>query len=435
MNLLILSIGSNPMPNFITAKYLLNEDRDGNEKIKIPFPDKILFIYSSDTAKFKNAIIGQLDVSTDKIIGINLGDKHREFDGIKKEVTAKIKKLDNISTIHLNYTGGTKVMAVAISEAVKEFNCSKTIYSDLSPSKFKLVLRTGNEYPESKTIRDFVKLKVEDVYKLHCLNKPKLKREHSGFYKKEFVDFLFSRSDDYKKNVKFFYDEFWDRWSRKTKLKDIRKDLKEHLKFLKEDTSDTKNNKIKEFQKKLKESLSEIEIKVPNYNEYEKWKELQKFIRGDWLEEYLFMALTEIKEECVLTDLAWNIEAEITNNRTFEIDVIAVRGCETFVFTCTTAYDSKICKGKAFEGIYRSEQLGGEHSKTILVCLADDKSKTKGKDNDCDKTVSNIKTDMRQFDAAKNFYIYTNQIDFPHNTNLNIVCIMQEWFVLAVDTC
>ena len=47
MNLLILSIGSNPIPNYITAAYLLNKDRDDREYL--PVPEKIIFVYSDET--------------------------------------------------------------------------------------------------------------------------------------------------------------------------------------------------------------------------------------------------------------------------------------------------------------------------------------------------------------------------------------------------
>ncbi len=392
MNLLILSIGSNPMPNFITAKYLLDENRVRYEKTKMPIPHKILFVYSSNTEKFKKSIVKQLGISKNSIKCINLGEEQRNFDKIKKKVSKKIGKKDpfeigelgNLNSIHLNYTGGTKVMAVAISEAVRECEHKTIIYSDLSYSDFQLTLRNGDSYPTIDSINKFVELSIEGIYDLHCLEKPDFKKENSEFYSDKFVRFLFSKVQAHKNKDKDFYDKLWD------------------IKFDKKNKEDLLNSIGKVY------TPSKVPLTKKDF------ESLKKFICGDWLEEYVFATLTEIKVECGITDLAWNIKAKIkkNSNRDFEIDVIAIKGCKSFVFTCTTDYSSGICKGKAFEGIYRSEQLGGEHSKTILVCLADDYGG--GHDNE---TVKNIEIDMSQFNAAENFTILgsddiSNKADF-----------------------
>jgi len=366
MNLLILSIGSNPLPNYITVAYLLNQERDDIKEL--PVPDNVMFVYSSDTEKFKDTIVKLLDKST-KYIEINLGTKHREFDHIKVTVKEELDRCKDICSIHLNYTGGTKPMAVGISSAVVKFKCTQTIYSDLSPESYKLTLRNGNEFPTSGNIRDNVKIDIENLYELHDLSAPGKKSKNSDCYSLEFVKFLIVKVDEYKSGTKDFY-ELWN--------KDYKSNNKESL-------------------------LESVKTVLQHKNDLtnKDMKELQKFIRGDWLEEYLFTTLFKIKDECKITDLAWNIEANV-NNRPFEIDVMVMKGCQSFVFTCTIAYGSPRCKGKAFEGVYRSEQIGGEHSKTILICLADDKGNSSDGSHE---TVKNIRKDMSQFDAFRNFYI------------------------------
>ncbi len=372
MDLLILSIGSNPMPNFIVADYLRCCERKKLELEKLPIPDNIMFVYSSETEKFKKTIINQLSLSSgsSKYIGVNLEDKFRDFGCIKEKILIEINKLANeskIDSIHLNYTGGTKPMAVGISSAVEEFNkCTNKIYSDLSPDKFKLILRDGDEFPIAGDIRDIVIISVEDLYELHDLEKPKLKKKNSDWYSDGFIDFLIKTRANFKTGdaaCKDFY-SLWEQWPGKTKDKDNRKILKKVGDYNKL-SKDELTKKLESIKEGLKFSVKDF-IDDEKLDSNDSFKKLKKFIRGIWLEEFLFAMLQEIKDDCGLTDIAWNVETKIKDRR-FELDVIAMKGCQSFVFTCTTDDSSGLCKSKAFEGLYRSGQIGGEHSKTVLT--------------------------------------------------------------------
>ena len=406
MNLLILSIGSNPMPNYITAKYLLHENRKELECKNLPKPDMVMFVYSSRTEKFKEKIAAQLDLNQDQSLGVNLENKFREFEEIKQKVLEKLKELKPYS-IHLNYTGGTKPMAVGISSAVEQFEeCKNKIYSDLSPDKFKLILRKGNVFPINRDIRDIVKISIKDLYELHDLKTPTLKKENSNWYSEKFINYLIDKKNEFKKGDEDFY-YLWRKWPGKTKDKDNRKALKI--------SSGGQNNELEGYKQSLELSVKDF-IKDQTLDS-QQLKHLKKFICGVWLEEYLFAVLQEIKEDCGLTDIAWNVETKIKGRR-FELDIIAMKGCQSFVFTCTSDHTSSLCKGKAFEGVYRSEQIGGEQSKTILVCMGDDFDK-KGKptdDND-KKVIESIKKDMSQFDAVSNFYILGSE-DIKNSSTL-----------------
>ena len=326
MNLLILSIGSNPMPNFITAKYLLGQNEIGE------IPDTVLFVFSSHTEKFKNAIIKQLE-SDVQIELISLEDKTREFDYIKEKVLKKLEELNNIESIHLNYTGGTKPMAVGILSAVEKFNCKNTIYSDLSPDKFKLTLRNGNEFPTRKNIRDFVKINVEDIYALHDLNKPALNRDKSKWYSDKFIDFLINKNLEHiNKNRSEFFDEYWSLYPGHAKETKNRSQLKKEIQYEKiiadinEETELNKNKKCKKTTdfftaelKKMREFMKNSIADFKNPCSDDELNSIKGFVCGTWLEEYLFSVLTEIKHDCKITDLAWNVEIK---NKPFKLTAV-----------------------------------------------------------------------------------------------------------------
>ena len=386
MNLLILSIGSNPLPNYIVAKYLLSDERDKFEiNHKLPKPDKIMFAYSSMTEKFQKSIVEELDLSPSDLILVNFGcNNERNFNEIKSMVSRSLDRLtedlkqDN-STIHLNYTGGTKPMALGLFSAVEHFDGYevKKIYSDLSPSELKLTLPEEVKYPNTGNMTSYVTIDIEQLYRLHGLSKTKAKREYTGFPKQgKSIEFLFDKTRDYKNGDEYFYSELW------------------------EPEYDSKN---KETLLKSIEGAFNIDDKISD----KQMKKLRKYIRGTWLEEYLYMTIRELQDDknTHITDVAQDIETRVSG-REFQVDVITIQGCKPILFTCTTDDSAPGCKGKAFEGIYRSEQIGGEHSKTVLVCMADNCDKDGNRtDNQDYQTLDLIKKDMSQFDAERNFTI------------------------------
>ena len=67
-----------------------------------------------------------------------------------------------------------------------------------------------------------------------------------------------------------------------------------------------------------------------------------------------------------------NLEAitreNIPNPRRFELDLYVIRGYQFFGISATTSMLESRCKLKSFEVLHRSNQIGGDESKAILVC-------------------------------------------------------------------
>ncbi len=399
MNILVLSIGSNPLPNYIVARYLLMEER--NDKEFLPKPDKIVFVFSTKTQKFKRQIVKLLkeDYSniTDELFKeINIEANHRKFGEIHNLVIDEYNKIaeqDKIKSIQYNYTGGTKPMVVAITEATKGFseinNLKKIILSDLSPDKFKITLRDGKEYPYNESLIELIDIKIKKLFALHDILEPTLKWQVSDFYSTNKYKYLLERrlsDNELKKNTK---DNFYCYWDEIDSLK--KRDLEEVKSIL---ISTLNDNSLKDFVDYIKAISSNKRFKKDS-----KLKNIISFIRGQFLEEYIFSLLESTKEKLNITDIAWNVVSRISE-RDFELDIIVMRGCQVFVISCTTDSSVPICKGKAFEVNYRASLIGGGQAKSILVCLGHNNHKDKE-----DRNIQNIELDMKQFDAEQNFYL------------------------------
>ncbi len=327
MNILILLIGGNPIANYALIEYFKN-----NGDNKIPKYDSVMLVFTEKTSNLANNIKSlQKNIN---FIEINLSNNESNLDYIQTIILDKLNELKNLKSIHLNYTGGRKPMSLGSYLAVDKYKkrCQK-IYTDINPANYKLTLSDGKAFLDgNNTISSKLNISIDDFYTLHKSYKPANKQiENSEFYSKEFCQFLLEKCD---KNEKEFYIDLWDksdikRLNWKNSIKNIYK------------IDDISNNKL---------------------------KKLQKFIKGIWLEEYLFDILNEIKDEVNITDLAWNIEYKQEKDE-FELDVIAIKGYKSFVFSCTTDKKANI-KQKGFEVAQRAEQIAGRGSSSFLISLA-----------------------------------------------------------------
>lgn len=330
MNLLILLIGENPIANYALIEFFKN-----NKDEIISNPNKVVLVCTEKTSSIAQRIKSLQSEVLFEII--NLGTKENNLNYIKNEILRYLNELSP-DNIHLNYTGGRKPMSIGAFVAVKEYEnqgCNK-IYSDICPRKYILTLEDGTTYPKEGNISFNLNIHIEDFFLLHGLSKPKYEKVNSEFYSNQFCKFLFEQN---MKNEENFYINMWDK-----NLIDLKKlPWQETLHNF---TNTNISNK--------------------------KLKDLQKFIKGIWLEEYIFNFLKEKQKYFLITELAWDVKSE-NHDKLFQVDVIVICGYRSYIFSCTTENQSEdILKQKAFEGVKRSNQFGGIESKTILVCLAKD---------------------------------------------------------------
>ena len=118
-------------------------------------------------------------------------------------------------------------------------------------------------------------------------------------------------------------------------------------------------------------------------------EEFCDFLHGTWLEDYVLGKIISVdptkgisvKDECNLHDCYASLEVafpreDIERNRAlkdlpfFELDVVAMRGYQLFVISCTLDREVNRCKQKIFEVLLRARQLGGDEARVALVCLA-----------------------------------------------------------------
>jgi hypothetical protein len=227
-----------------------------------------------------------------------------------------------------------------------------------------------------------------ELHNMECKNKGKQEK------------FEFLNNADYDEKI---FEELLDCIEKKEKL-----ELLEH--FNRIDTKDKKTeNKAKDkilgiikqdfvlFSQCFPSLVSSSEPAMPR-DDISSYKTLLRFINGGWLEDLALLALHRLSEEkdvCLSRD---NICKNVIINydkRTAELDIVVMRGYKLILITCTTENCIGVVKQKAFEALFRAEQLGGEHASVVVLSLLHKIHKN------TDKTLGSLEQDLKQFNTKQ----------------------------------
>jgi len=219
---------------------------------------------------------------------------------IKNELINFLKSKNNISSLHLNFTGGKKTMAVYSYMTVYDYAKGKAIFSYLDPDKRCLVLQDGRHFPAMHDLRDDVLLNIQTVLELHDMNvtNPGVETPlYEGLMNKnQFDEFVKMAVEKYYQNDRSYKDC----------VNDIcnfmrRKDIRQHWRILgKADQIIRKANGEFLFLPfgSIDISLFSRYLADGDYNtgEKDKFYDFCEFIAGKWLEDFVLVTLQRLKK-------------------------------------------------------------------------------------------------------------------------------------------
>ncbi|BCB96591.1 hypothetical protein JZK55_15130 [Dissulfurispira thermophila] len=364
---LFLIVGTNPLPNIVIADYFLKmfshlreiylfhseERQDKNQKGTYSYAQNIEHILKARFSKRVLSIhtIPLSDISNAKEIFRDM-DKHLR-DSLKGDLK-----------IHLNYTGGTKVMVTHIyrkvMEYLKERKIKKATSSYLDARTFRIV--DDEEGPITSDLRREIKLTLDEIMSLH------------GFRKvNKDEDFRFTEG------VKKFKElieqeclhEFFKRYPRerflnkKNQLCEKKGEVRDELKSM---------NAEEPFLSVVLALPEDYRIFNPDgsFREPLTNKHLEyalKFIDGRWLEQYVYDILKSHFSDLNVYSNYEIRKSDWSGNQKFELDVIVVKGYQLIGISCTTSCERHVCKSKGFEILHRTRQIGGDEARTVLITM------------------------------------------------------------------
>lgn len=428
---LILLIGTSPLPNYVVIKYFIKNNPDLKRVWLIHTEKNNIQEGTKDFAEnIQNIILRQEPSRKLEFNYVSLVNASSAFD-IKHDLENKFfSKIINGATFHLNYTGGTKSMAVHVYRNIEkqlENNCT---YSYLDARTHKL-MDDNSQDPLSKDLRDIINISLDDLIGLHNYQKlPKDDNKKNAFNPcnlNELIDIfegfinenILKEYLDWRDNVirKFYYDgdDFLDNKNKFYKKNKIIKDNGEFdekgINELKECFNNKTNDEIKSLLMKFPENLSILDengnMWIPDKNISSRvFKNrlsgtIKEFLDGKWLEIYVKRNIENMlqKEESLSDKYHSNMISVYSNweirknNKPFELDVILINGYQVCGISCTTSKYESLCKEKGFEIIHRVKQIGGDEAKAILITCLDD-SKINEFEEDIRNITGNIKSDF-----------------------------------------
>lgn len=320
---------------------------------------------------------------------------------VKKHLT---RKSGDIKKVHLNYTGGTKAMAVhsyrALENGLKEQWANEFSASYLDARDFHIKF---DENPEKSTgdLRKLIHLKRKDLFRLHNTCEIDGKKEYLDTLSPEQLHTIMQCIANLANADKLLEIRTWfnlanspsnDKVVLFNKPKNRRTHSSKEIKHL-------IDNRLLDFSKKNNQELFVFLNAFPEKDRFvdsdgnwiydnfaitgnaDNSPQLRKFFQGTWLEAYLYWVLdTKIREEGISrSEVFTNYELQTikgSGSHKFEVDVMVTNGYQICGISCGTTLDknNKIpsdLKNKGFEVILRSAQMGGDEARAVLVTLLD----------------------------------------------------------------
>lgn len=405
---LILLVGTNPLPNYVVAKYFLTHNQN-LKRIWLVYSELNDEIGQSSTQELADNIITVLQKEFNKVLDYRtVGLKNiSSAQQISSDLEIKLIRqlLEGSKTVHLNYTGGTKAMAVhAYRYIEKTAGSSDTSFSYLDARDFKLKFDSTDLVSED--LKETINLSLANLMDLHGYEK--FDKSNAGrldaltFYAKPLmeisklinaglVDEFIDWTNKFLRPIFYTDKGFIDgknKWLEHNKLKE--KGKNEYFAKEIEDFKENFSAKTRAEFIQVLEAFEHIEgslltdtgqIWVPgpevNNNGFIGIVStiIKNFLGGKWLELYVeAIILRRLSNDSTLKDKSipvasnWEIVSKSgSGDNCFELDVIVINGYQICGISCTTDYSKSKCKEKGFEILHRVNQIGGDEAKAILI--------------------------------------------------------------------
>ncbi|MCL1473242.1 Card1-like endonuclease domain-containing protein [Argonema antarcticum] len=379
---LFLLIGENPLPNYVAARTLLQV---GGK------------VYLVDTTGTNPTEPGKEGPSQRlrEILGLSeqdrvpLEDNESDAYEIKKTITAKVKEIQEkdkqdypgeTKRFGLNYTGGTKAMAVHVYQALLELKLSpEPVFSYLDPRSLKM--RIDHQNTQLDVLEDKVKIwldiSFEKLFDLHNLrwnpDDEPIKIPCLTEAAKDLVDLYINQRNSVAEGYRKWREDIL---AKEAKYQNRHWLYENQLKSVSLDLSNLPSPIQQVLKKGLNLSSNQLDLKVAKSYGFNKISQFCEWLNCGWIEHYVLWQVQQIRNiEINESAMSFHIEDSDNPNANwdkFEFDVAFRRGYQLFALSCTTAIYDDTCKEKLFEAYIRARQLGGAEARVALVCPHND---------------------------------------------------------------
>ena len=380
---LILLVGGNPLPNAVAGRLLVKAE------------GRITLVHSAETVDIatrlrtwllnKQTIINHVDLQ--QVAPTNADD-------IYNKVNRLVKAGERTG---LNYTGGTKAMAVHAHRAVRpKIDLANLSYLDPRTLYMKFDGKLGPDDELAYYVGNMSQVRFELEHDLMALHKnvtidptrkpetyamlPKTTLALAGLWgkhhkQKDWFNWL-GKLKRYKLG-KSFYDRTrgrWCNWIREEKLRKVTLPFPPHIGTTMREELTGLGYPSTHKQLIIGEAYDVLTTgKTDPYPE-----DLCDWLTGHWFEHYTFACLDKLRTQFKFHTILLNVDTQPPNSNQpegFEMDVVAIRGYQLFAFSCSTSGHPQKLKPKLFQAFVRARQLGGDEARIALVTTTREQNK------------------------------------------------------------
>lgn len=356
---LVLLVGSNPLPNAVASQLLVEEG------------GCITLVHSKGTAKIADSL--ERWIKAFKQGGSPEVYKSEVDESSPADIQNRVKQALNNrqrTSVGLNYTGGTKVMAVHAYRAVQEWaveHNTSPVFSYLDARTLEMVFERFEAHPEQRVfVGRSIELQIKDFLDLHSW------KTQSSYNREPFLPESAAALAQVSTDSNCL--TIWRNWLccqlRCKARRDDDKAWKSITQLAQVQLELPQNDCLKLFGEKLRSELrlspDAESIWLSKEALGQDPEKLCEWLDGVWLESYVLTIVKSLRDDLSLSDFAQSVKTEAPQ---FEVDVVAVWGYQLFVFSCSTDSKKGQLKLKLFEAYVRARQLGGDEARVALVCL------------------------------------------------------------------
>lgn len=345
---LFLLIGRNPLPNYVAAKLLLK-------------PGGTLYLVHSEGKEGTGDVAQRLAVYfrdyRPQFVPLSL----QETDTLRKKITSYLESIST-GTIGLNYTGGTKVMAIHSYRAVEQFcqqrGRGEPVYSYLDANTLELVIepRPSLLSWRGQVVQD-VEVSIERLLNIHGIRLlgtlqtepqlPELARALAQMHGSS------SGIQAWQKSRQVLHKCEGRLWQ------DVKRDIL---------ATGTSSEVVQQLERVLKVADRQpVDLRrAARQAGLKSAEELRLWRSGIWLEDWVLTCVKELGYEHRARSVVG------FDQQKFEIDVVVMRGYQLFALSAGVTSKHKAAKAKLLEIYTRARQIGGDEAGIGLVCPIED---------------------------------------------------------------
>lgn len=363
---LFLLVGENPLPNYVAARLLLNQGGT---------PHLVHTTRTEKSAKRLQTILKNEPIGLKEAQLVSLNDYESDAFQIRKAISSRLNI--NNGKIGLNYTGGTKAMAVHAYRTVFSKQHPDTVFSYLDPRKLEMCIdREDGDRIRIKVKPEMLEVKLAKLFQIHGLELDRTPTKEAQLPELAAgLATVFKDENQAKRWFDWYYNVFcqearkkknsnYSDWKSKSELAGLSISLETAppavITYLKRENLVTPDEKI---------SLQVVQQK----GIFPEIKHFCKYLDGLWLEHYVLQQVKNIADRHSIKDYGLNFEVPLKGTRNgFEFDVAFTRGYQLFAISVSTTSKRDLCKVKLFEAYLRARQMGGDEARVALICCSDE---------------------------------------------------------------